>query len=581
MKKAVLLFVLLFTAWCNSYAQTNIISVNPVAEQVMKGNYNPANYAATAVIDKREDISNYIINNVSADSLYALLDVLRTFRNRNTMADTNSATTGIGAARRWVYSKFEQYSAASNNRLIPSYLQFDQNVCSINSRYRNIFAVLPGTDLSDKSIVLVEAHIDTRCKDVCDTLCLAEGMEDNASGTALVMEMARVMSKLSFKRSIVFVLTIGEEQSLVGAEAFAAYCQQQGIAIRGVVNNDVVGGIVCGATASQPGCMGAGTIDSTNMRIFSGTGFNTLHKQFARFTKLEYKENIAGKVNVPLTINIMTPLDRTGRGGDHIPFTNKNFTSIRFCGANEHGDADVSNASYTDRQHTSDDILGMDTNGDMVLDSFFVNFNYLARMTILNGNTVAMAATGPMTPDFDISTIPGGEGLSVYITTQKQYQHYRVAIRSTTNDWDSVYTFTGSDHAYIPVTGINQTKFVSVASVDADGIESFFSAEKNARVNISDVDRKSTDVELLQNHPNPFDGETIISVVAAKDLSKNKAYISVRDIAGKEIKRMDISLKQGVNEILYEHGFGVRGTYSYSLILDGQIVETKRMVFAN
>ena len=103
------------------------------------------------------------------------------------------------------------------------------------------------------------------------------------------------------------------------------------------MNNDVVGSVICGQTASQPGCMGAETVDSTNLRIFSSGGFNSAHKQLARFVKLEHQEMLSAKMNVPMTINIMTPIDRNGRGGDHIPFTNENYTSIRFCAANEHG----------------------------------------------------------------------------------------------------------------------------------------------------------------------------------------------------------------------------------------------------
>ncbi len=70
--------------------------------------------------------------------------------------------------------------------------------------------MLPGTDTTDKSIVIIEGHIDSRCEGLCDTLCNAQGIEDNASGTALVMELARVMSKYSYKQTIVFFVTIAE-----------------------------------------------------------------------------------------------------------------------------------------------------------------------------------------------------------------------------------------------------------------------------------------------------------------------------------------------------------------------------------
>lgn len=400
MKKYVL-FPILAIITVAATAQTSIMSTNAVAHQVLLGNYTPGNYQASTVINKPNDLSQGIHDRVSPDSLKALLEQLSTFETRHTSSDTTSATRGIGAARRWVYSKFEQYSAENENRLIPSYLQFDLDICGV-TQHRNIFAVLPGADNSDKSVVIIEGHIDSRCEGSCDTACIAEGMEDNASGTALVMELARVMSRYTYNHNIVFLITIGEEQGLHGARAFANYCKDNNIPVKAVLNNDVVGGIICGQTASPPGCMGAGTIDSTNLRLFSAGVFYSDDKQLARYTKLEYKEQLQPIVDVPMTINVLTPQDRSGRGGDHIPFSDNNFTAIRFCAANEHGDAGVSSPTYTDRQHTSSDVLGVDTDNDNIIDSFFVNFNYLARMAVINGNTSSMIGISPKTPDFDI-----------------------------------------------------------------------------------------------------------------------------------------------------------------------------------
>lgn len=575
MKKVILFAVAVCTAGF-SLAQTNMLSTNPVAEQVMLGNYNPTTYQPTNVIDKAADISQSIMTNVSPDSLKSYLEMLQTFETRHTASDTVSATRGIGAARRWIYSKLEQFSARNENRLIASYLQFDQQICSVD-QHRNVFAVLPGSDVTDNSVMIIEAHFDTRCAGDCDTACLAQGMEDNGSGTALVMELARVMSKYSFKHTLVFILTTSEEQGLNGARAFAQYCKQKGVRIKGVFNNDVVGGIICGQTASPPGCMGAGTIDSTNLRIFSGANFNSPHKQLARFIKLEYKEMLRPVVSVPMTINIMTSLDRTGRGGDHIPFYDEKYTSIRFCSANEHGDGGGGNPNYSDRQHTSDDILGVDTDNDQVIDSFFVDFNYLGRMSVINGNAAAMAAIGPKTPTFEMSMDP--LGFTAYITSEKQYGKYRVAVRSTTHDWDSVYTITG-DYGYIHVGAIGP-RYVSVASVDSEGVESLFSGEKIARVGVDDPGYEQQPVELMQNHPNPFDGETIISVLASEDMKNADAYISIADIAGKEIKRLKITLNPGMNEVSYEHGYNVAGTFIYTLVVNGQKLQSRRMVFAN
>jgi hypothetical protein len=569
--------LLFITIGLSAHAQTNIISTNPVAEQIMLGSYNPADYTATTVITNPATISNELNSRISPDSLRSYLEALQAYKNRNTGSDTVSATKGIGAARRWVFNKFQQFSSQNNNRLVVSYLQFDQGICSIN-QHRNVMAILPGSDLSDKSIIIIEAHIDSRCADVCDTACLAQGMEDNASGTGLVLELARVMSKYTFKNTIVFTTVIGEEQGLYGGQALAMYAQQKGIKIRAVLNNDVIGGIKCGLTSSPPGCTPE-SLDSFDVRLFSWGGFNSLHKQLSRYIKLQYKEMIKDIAAVPMTINIMTDEDRTGRGGDHIPFRQRGFTAMRFTSANEHGNADVTAPGYNDRQHTSADVLGVDINADMVIDTYYVDFNYLARNAVINANAAAMAAQAVVTPSFNFTAGNAAE-LTVSITDAVAYNKYRVAIRTTTNDWDSVYTFTGTTLCGLKGLATSTNYIVSVAAVNGDNIESLFSGEQIGKLGVGNVLLANTGIELLQNSPNPADEATMISVKADKDMSNN-AYISITDIAGKEIKELPLTLHKGINEVVYEHGFNMAGTYTYTLIIDNKKVASKKMVFSN
>jgi hypothetical protein len=578
MKHISILLVLLCFASIAVSAQTAMLSTNPVAEQVMLGSYNPTLYTPSIVLNHPDTLSRGINARVSPDSMHAYLDVLRSFHTRNTGSDTVSNSRGIGAARRWAYSKFQQFSTLEGGRLIPSYLQFNMAICG-QPQHRNIFGVLPGLDTSDKSIIVIEGHIDSRCAGLCDTACLAEGMEDNGSGTALVLELARVMSHYSFKNTIVFLAIIGEEQSLAGSTAFANYAVQKGIKIKAVLNNDIVGGIICGQTSSPPSCPGLNAIDSTHMRLFSQGSFNSKHKQFARFVKLEYKEQLLPHVAVPMGIHIMSDEDRIGRGSDHIPFRQNGYTSIRFTSANEHGDANVSNTSYTDRQHTSSDILGVDRNSDGTLDSFFVDFNYNARNAVINGNAAAMAAVGPLTPAFTV-TDAGGGNMIVQITQQTGYPAYRFALRSNTHDWDSVYTFSGAGPHTIQKTPANY--IISAASQDALGVESLFSAEQMAALDVATTEEGRQSVELLQNKPNPFDEATTISVLIRQPVQYKEAYIQISDIAtGREVKRLPIALRTGVADVMYQHGYNAAGTYSYTLIVDGKRLQTKTMVFAN
>ncbi|MCC6413977.1 MAG: M28 family peptidase, partial [Saprospiraceae bacterium] len=218
--KNALLFALLFAAGNNLFAQTNILITNPEAETVLKGTYDPAQYAASLVIENPVLVAAGLQERISPDSLKAYIIRQSTFGTRNTGADTVSDVTGMGASRRWVFEKFKTFGAENEDRLLPFYLQFNQDICGMG-QHRNICAVLPGANPARHGVIIIEGHIDSRCDVLCDVNCAAEGVEDNATGTALVMELARVMSTYTFNQTIVFMVTIGEEQGLLGADAFA------------------------------------------------------------------------------------------------------------------------------------------------------------------------------------------------------------------------------------------------------------------------------------------------------------------------------------------------------------------------
>ncbi len=580
MKIVVLLGFICTVSWGN--AQTNIQSSNPLAEQIMLGNFDPAAYIPPFPVTTPSFIYQNLAQNISPDSLKAYIVKLATFKNRNTGSDTLSATEGFGAARNWVMSKFQQYSTQCNDRLIPSFLTFDENICGV-TQHKNIFAVLPGRDTSNHEIVLIEGHMDSRCEGLCDTACFAEGIEDNATGTALVLELARTMSKYNYEKTIVFVVTTGEEQGLFGAKAFSLYAQNLDLPIKAVYNNDVIGGIICGNTSSAPSCPGLNDIDSTQVRLFSQGNFNSINKQLSRFIKLQYQEELLPYETVPMLLTIMTGEDRSGRGGDHIPFRQQGFASMRFTSANEHGDASLG-ATYTDRQHTTDDILGVDFNNDGTIDSFFVDFNYLARNAKINGNAAVSALSGPKKPTFNAFGNPGSPlSLEVIITSPEPHPAYRVALRTTSNDWDTVYTTPFTQTTFVPTTTANFW-IVSVAAVDSNGIESLFSNElmiQLGTIGLEEDQKKVKGIELLQNKPNPFDESTFIGITAGEEYVNKMAIIRIVDLQGKWVEEMKINLQEGMNEVIYEHGYGKVGTFIYTLIIDGKPIDSKRMVFAN
>ena len=563
--------------------QTNLKVTNPLAEQVMLGNFNPADFMASVIINDPAILVHAIQDEISTDSLQTYITRLSEFRNRNSGSDTLSATEGIGAARNWIESKFQEFSIANEGRLQTGFLQFDEEICGV-TRHKDVIAVLPGMDATNHSIIIIEGHMDSRCADLCDPDCDAEGVEDNASGTVLVMELARVMSQYSYNQTIVFMATTAEEQGLLGANAFAQWCENENVPIKAVINNDVVGGIICGETSSEPSCPGFNHVDSTQVRLFSFGGFNASSKGLSRFIKLEYQEELLPLVSVPMMLTIMSAEDRTGRGSDHIPFRERGYAAMRFCSANEHGNADVNDPDYHDRQHTSDDILGVDTDNDMIIDSFFVDFNYLARNATINGVAASLAAIGPKTPTEFVYQEGGDKEIYVEITDPEDYLHYRIGLRAASNDFDTVFTLVGAKIGTFQHNSPGSFLPLSIASVDTNGIESLFTGEQlPAALGINDptLEDRMKAIELVQNKPNPFDEATTIGFYVNKKMSYQKAFIIIYDLKGMEIERIPSEIQKGMNEVLYTHGYNKVGTFIYSLVVDGIVIDSKKMIFSN
>ena len=222
LRKMVLL-ALCFALVQNGIAQTNITMVNPVAHNILKGNYIPDTYNSTGITTSPDDIVAGLVNEMNVDSIKAYWLTLGTFYNRSTGNQLNSTTQGITAAVNWVNSKFREFSSVVNNRLVVSDFTFTQTICNATSHKQPV-AIIPGNSLRDKSVLVLTSHIDSRNNNSCPGSSeKANGMEDNATGVAVFMEMARVMSKYGFSRNIVFLITIGEEQGLYGATAFVNY----------------------------------------------------------------------------------------------------------------------------------------------------------------------------------------------------------------------------------------------------------------------------------------------------------------------------------------------------------------------
>ena len=579
--KKYLLLLLLLTLGYGAAAQSSISISNPEADSVIMGSYDPDQYLPSVIINHPDSILNGVVDDISKDTLVSWLSKIDSYYNRNTGSDTVSDSHGIGAVRRWIYSKFQEISLANESRLLVSYMDFNITVCGAN-HHRNVLAVLPGLDTTNKEIVFIEGHFDTRCEDYCDTTCYTPGMDDNGSGTVLVMELARVMSKYAFDQTVIFALPTGEDQGLWGASAFAKYFKDHDIQIRACLNNDVIGGIACGNTSSPPSCPYMDHIDSTNVRIFSYSYLNdsskvSPHKQLARYIKLHQEEDINTLLETPMNINIIIFEDRVNRGGDHIPFRQKGYTALRFTSQNEHGDG---TGTPPDRQHTTNDVLGLDLsfppNG--ILDTFFVDPGYLRRNAIMNGVNLGYLALAPPLPEPVFTALP--DGIKVEMTgNDAQYLHYRLGIRSKGTGslyFDTIYTFTGVTS--FEISGLDPEKefYFSVMNVE-NNIESLPSEEFTMITLGTGQLYWIKDIRMMQNQPNPFQAETSIPIWLDRQ-HEQEAVIQITDIAGRMVKSIPLILSPGQNQYRLVNDFNLRGMYTYTLLVDQQAIQTRKLV---
>ncbi len=445
----------------------SLLSVEISAQSGSLPNQNQSKVNSTHLI-------NEIMSQVSEDSIRSYLVKMASFFTRHTNSDTVSETTGIGAARRWVYSKFQEFSSASGGALQPQYFDFMLS----NGLHRNVMAILPGTmPQSQDRIFVISGHLDSRNTELSDVTGLAHGVNDDGSGCAVSIELARIMSQYQFDATIIFMCVTGEEQGLLGSEAYAQWASQNNLQIDGMLNNDIVGNI----TGED------GQTDSMGIRCFSSLEQNTTHRQLSRLMKLIGENFLTG-----FTVHLIPLVDRPSRGGDHQSFQEAGFTAIRFTERFE-------NLNY---QHTMEDLL----------EHMSLSFN--TRVARLNAACLTNLALAPKTPNqpqvFDAGT--GTEILVQWTNTNNEpdFAGYRVAVRDDDSLFYKNLIDVGNVNEYI-ITHLtpDASIYISISAVDSGGYESVFSSEIliTPRINPSAPQNFESDSEQdrinLHWSPNP------------------------------------------------------------------------------
>lgn len=335
-----------------------------------------------------------MVKEVNADSLKSYIYQMVAFGTRNTLSNQNSTTRGIGAARKWVLNKFNDFAKTSNGRLTafidtttykPDGKRVDRNIL-----LGNVVATLKGTDTADKRVFIISGHLDGMRTNVMDSVGDAPGANDDASGCAAVIECARIMSKRNFPATIIFVTVSGEEQGLLGAYYMAKKAKQENWNIEAVLNNDIMGSNNSSETNN---------INNNQLRVFSeGLPAYELDKNGKQIRQLglendgksrqlaRYVKEIGERYVDNMQIVMIYRNDRFLRGGDHTPFVENGFAAVRFTEMNE---------NY---YHQHQDVRK--ENGIQYGDlPEFMDFEYLRKNTAVNLSNLANLSKAPAMPE--------------------------------------------------------------------------------------------------------------------------------------------------------------------------------------
>ncbi|MGI9250329.1 MAG: M28 family peptidase [Pseudohongiellaceae bacterium] len=405
-----------------------------------------------------------IVEAVSAERIEGDVEMLVGFGTRHTLSETQSASRGIGAARRWIEDEFERISAACGGCL--EVFMVSDVVSGVERipdpvEVVNVIAVLRGTEEPNR-YVLMSGDIDSRVSDPMNFESESPGANDNASGMAGVIEVARVLSQYRFPGSIAFVGLSGEEQGLHGGAILARYAIENEWNLDVVLNNDMIGNItgVSGvsnnttARVFSEGTRDVETADEARQRRFQGGEVDSASRNIAR-----YVDVMADRYIPNLDVMMVYRLDRFGRGGHHRPFNEAGFPAVRIMETNE---------NYT-QQHQDIRFEDGVQYGDTIE---HVNFAYAAKLTALNAVTLASMALAPAPPaNVEIrgavrpSTTLSWERVSGAVG-------YRVHWRLTTSPTWDFYRAVGDVAEYTLENVVIDNYFFGVSSVAADGSES-------------------------------------------------------------------------------------------------------------
>ncbi|HEY0428818.1 MAG TPA: M28 family metallopeptidase [Pyrinomonadaceae bacterium] len=417
-----------------------------------------------------------MLKEISAKNIENSIRKLVSFGTRNTLSEQNNPARGIGAARDWIYAEFQKIATDCGNCLTVEKQSFEQpkaNRVPQPTVLTNVVATLKGAADPDR-VYVVSGHYDSMCTSPTDAACDAPGANDDASGSAAVIEMARVMSKRKFDATIIFMTVAGEEQGLLGATYFAEQAKQKKMDIEAMFTNDIIGGAMLFKNAANrqtvrvfsEGVPSNETEAEANTRRGTGGENDSASRQLARFVK-----ETADLYSPKFSVIMVYRRDRYLRGGDHIPFLERGFTAVRITETNE---------DYN-RQHQNVRTENGVEYGDL---PDFVDFEYVANVARVNAASLARLALAPARPK-NVGMVTARLGNDTELkwdaVPAADLAGYEIVWRDTTSPVWTNSLSVGNVQNFVMKAMSKDNYFFGVRAVDKDGNKSPVSFPKPVR----------------------------------------------------------------------------------------------------
>ena len=410
-------------------------------ETTLQFNYCPAaswptgqGYAITSRLPDSE--LQAVLAEISSTNIQSYISTLVSFGSRHTLSTQNGSTTyGIGAARDYIANTMRSFASGSNGRMtvtVPSYIQpADGDRVLFPVRISDVVATLQGSETPNR-VYVISGHYDSRCTDPNDYTCLSPGADDDGSGVAVSMELARIMATRNPRSTLVFAAVAGEEQNLYGSNFLAQTYKNASVNVAGMFTNDIIG------SSTGPD----GTKDQYTIRLFAqgppaasiegaaraatrlsvGGENDSPARQLGRFI-VENAQNVYTGMR---SIALIYRLDRYLRGGDHLSFLRAGYlSSVRFTEPIE------------DYRHQHQDVRVDNVTGEQYGDlEQFVDYDFIARVGRVNLAAIWSLSEAPATPSnvtVDASALTNNSTFTWLPSTEAGVAGYEVVWRPTTS----------------------------------------------------------------------------------------------------------------------------------------------------